>query len=122
MAQYKTFDITPALVVLAPPDSLSDITSLTVNGERPKGTRRVDRCRALIIEDQLLIGKDSPEGVQLVFRERITQLEKTKSNHHILTVSGKIIAIAKDKNCACGTKLRGWNPYGNYIPSTQDPR
>ena len=117
----KAFDITPALVVLAPASSLTDIKSLTVKGERPKGTRRIDRVRAVVIGDLFIIGQDSPEGVQVVFRERVVEIEKTENDWHLLTESGKIIAVTKDKNCACGTKLRSWNPYGSYIPSSQDP-
>lgn len=117
----KAFDITPALVVLAPSGSLSGITELKVKGERPKGTRKIDRVRAVVIGDLFLIGQDSPEGVKVVFRERLVEIEKTENDWHILTESGKIIAVTKDKNCACGTKLKSWNPYGSYVPSTQDP-
>lgn len=116
----QTFDISPALVVLAPPDSLSDITSLTVSGEKPKGTRKVDKVRAVVIEDQFLIGKDSQYDINVIFRERIEDIQKTKAGWHIKTRTGKIIAVAKDEKCACGTRLKSWNPYGSYIPSTQD--
>jgi len=113
----QTFDITPALVVLAPPDSLSDITSLTIGGEKPEGTRKVDRVRAVVIEDQLIIGKDSQYDINVIFRERIEEIQKTKSVWHLKTKTGKIIAVAKDKNCACGTRLKSWNPYSSYVPS-----
>jgi hypothetical protein len=121
MAAVKTMDVFPAIIRLAPPGSLSDITELPIIGDAPQGTRRVDTARAVVIQDVLIIGVDSPEGTQVVFREKITQLEKIGKTYHALTESGKIVTVAKDNNCGCGTRLRGWNPYGSFITSNQDP-
>jgi hypothetical protein len=121
MAIVKTMDVFPAVIRLAPAGSLSNITELNIIGDVPQGTRRVDTARAVVIQDTLIIGVDSPEGTQIVFKEKITQLEKLDKIHYILTESGKIVAVAKDNNCGCGTRLRGWNPYGAFIASSQDP-
>jgi len=121
MAVVKTMDVFPAIIRLAPPGSLSDITELKIIGDVPQGTRKVDTARAVVIQDTLIIGVDSPEGTQVVFKEKITKLEKLDKIHYILTESGKIVAVAKDNNCGCGTRLRGWNPYGSFISSSQDP-
>jgi len=118
--EHKTFDIAPALVALAPSDSLSGITDLSVSGAKPEGTRQIDKVRALVIEDQLIIGKDFPDGVEVVFQEQIKKIEKIEKQWHLLTSTGKIVAVAKDKNCACGTRLKSWNPYGSYVRLTQD--
>ena len=117
----KAMDVFPAIIRLAPAGSLSDITELNIVGDVPQGTRRVDTARAVIIQDMLIIAVDSPEGTQIVFRERVTQTEKVDKVHYALTESGKIIAVTRDNNCGCGTRLRSWNPYGSYVPSTQDP-
>jgi hypothetical protein len=117
----KAFDVFPAIIRLAPAGSLSDITELNIIGDVPQGTRRVDTARAVLLGDMLLIAVDSPEGTQVVFRERVTQTESDGKVHYALTESGKILAIVKDNNCGCGTRLRSWNPYGSYIPSSQDP-
>jgi hypothetical protein len=117
----KAFDVFPAIVRLAPAGSLSDITQLTIIGDAPQGTRRVDTCRAVLLADTLLIAVDSPEGTQIVFREKVVQTEVEGKVHYALTESGKILAITKDNNCGCGTRLRSWNPYGSYVPSSQDP-
>jgi hypothetical protein len=117
----KAMDVFPAIIRLAPPGSLSDITELNIIGDVPRGTRRVDTARAVIIQDMLIIAVDSPEGTKVVFRERVTQTERVDKVHYALTESGKIIAVTKDNNCGCGTRLRSWNPYGSYVPSTQDP-
>jgi hypothetical protein len=120
--KHKAFDTFPALVVLAPSDSLSDITELNIIGDKPKGSRKLDRCRVALIEDLLLIANDGPEGIKVVFRERIIESAKVEKTNYVKTVSGKIIAVTKDVNCGCGTKLRGWNPYGSFIPSSEDPK
>jgi hypothetical protein len=117
----KAFDVFPAIVRLAPAGSLSDITQLNIIGDVPQGTRRVDTARAVLLGETLIIAVDSPEGTQIVFREKVVQTEVEGKVHYALTESGKILAITKDNNCGCGTRLRSWNPYGSYVPSSQDP-
>jgi hypothetical protein len=122
MTTHKSFDVFPALLVSAPPGSLSDITELNIIGDKPQGTKKLDRCRAALIEDLLIVATDGPDGIKVVFRERIVESAKVEKTHYVKTISGKILAITKDVNCGCGTKLRGWNPYGSFIPSAQDPK
>jgi len=117
----KNIDIFPALIKLAPPGSLGEITDLNVTGPAPSGTRKLDRARAVIIDDTLLIAVDTPTGPNLVFKEKIVEQHHEKKLSRVRSVSGKIIAIGKDVNCGCGSRLRGWNPYGAFIPSSQDP-
>lgn len=68
-----------------------------------------------------MIAEDSPEGPKLVFREKVLEIKQESKLTHLLTESGKIIVVTKDHNCGCGSRLRSWNPYGNYISSSQDP-
>lgn len=118
----KHVDLFPAIVRLAPPGSLEDYTSLQVSGDAPQGTRKVDRCRAVVIESVLVIAQDAPEGPQVVFRERVQEISHENKITHILTESGKIIVMRKDENCGCGSRLRGWNPYGSaVVMSSEDP-
>ena len=118
----KSIDVFPALIKLAPPGSLEDFTQLQTKGDTPQGTRRVDRSRAVIIDDVLIIAQDSPEGPKVVFQEKVAEVSQEKKTSHVLTVSGKIIAVTKDDNCGCGSRLRGWNPYGSAIVmSSEDP-
>lgn len=122
LTMRKHIDVFPAVVRLAPPGSLAHYTDLAPTGDAPQGTRRVDRSRAVIIEDILLIAQDSPEGPKVVFRERVQEFSNDKKVSHVLTESGKIITIKKDENCGCGSRLRGWNPLGSAIAtSTEDP-
>jgi hypothetical protein len=118
----KSIDVFPALIKLAPPGSLSDYTTLQTTGDAPEGTRRVDRSRAVVINNVLIIAQDSPEGPLVVFKEAIEGMTQEGKTSHVLTISGKIIAISKDDNCGCGSRLRGWNPMGSAIvTSSGDP-
>lgn len=114
-------DIFPAIVRIAPPGSLEDYTTFSTTGDSPEGTRRLDRCRALVARGNLLIAVDSPEGPQLIFRELTESISGDRKLTQVLTSSGKIVAISKDNNCGCGSRLRAWNPYGAFITSSEDP-
>lgn len=118
----KSVDIFPALVRLAPPNSLEVITELGIRGDAPAGTRRLDRCRAVVLNEVLYIAVDSPTGPQLVFKEKVTEQNHEKKITHLRTESGKIIVITKDENCGCGSRLRSWNPYGFLVQSSEDPQ
>lgn len=118
----KEIDVFPAIVKLAFPGSLSDYTSLQIVGPAPQGTRRLDRCRVVVLGGLLMIAEDSPEGPKLVFREKVSEISQENKTTHLLTESGKIVAVIKDHNCGCGSRLRSWNPYGSHISSSQDPQ
>lgn len=119
----KKIDVFPAILYLAEPDSLQNYTDLQMTGERPKGTRKVDRSRIAVLDGLLHVAVDSPEGPKLVFRERLAAYEKDQNGttHHALTVSGKILVWDKDHNCGCGSRLRSWNPFGGILNATSDP-
>lgn len=117
----KRVDVFPAILRLAPADSLSDITTLNIRGDAPQGSRFLDRCRVAIVKDLLMVAVDSPEGPQLVFRERVIETRHIEKMSYAKTESGKILAFTKDENCGCGSRLRSWNPYGNVVGSSEDP-
>jgi len=117
----KEIDIFPALIRLAPPNSLKNMTDLTIRGDAPSGTRKLDRCRAVVIDKTLFVAVDSPTGPDLVFREKVVEQNHEKTLSHLKTESGKIIVITKDNNCGCGSRLRGWNPFGFLVSSKEDP-
>jgi hypothetical protein len=117
----KSVDVFPAVVRVAPPDSLEDITDLTVYGDAPAGSRFLDRCRVVILNEVILIANDTPSGPQLIFREKLVETHHIEKMSHVKTISGKILAFRKDDNCGCGSRLRSWNPYGNVMMSNQDP-
>lgn len=117
----KFFDVFPAIMRIAPPDSVTDTNSFGIRGDAPKGTRKLDRCRAVSLENVLRVVVDSPEGPKLVFQEKIQNQTKEGKTYWVETVSGKLFVIEKDNNCGCGSRLRSWNPYGTHISSNEDP-
>ena len=113
-------DVFPSVVALAEPNSLEDLRELMPKGPAPKGTRRLDRCRVVVFNNQLLIAVDSPSGPSLVFQENITFYEKYEKVHRVITETGKLIAFKKDDNCGCGSRLRSWSPYGSTLMAQGD--
>ena len=118
----KKVDLFPAIVFVAPPESLDNILDLDPSGGKPAGVRKVDRCRVVIIDGKILVVVDSPEGPRLIFREGVVEYVKNSDNnsYHALTDSGKVLAFTKDKNCGCGSRLRSWSPFGNYLSASGD--
>lgn len=117
-----TLDVFPALVWLAPPGSLSELSLLSTSGKSPEGTRKLDRCRVVVMNNSLMIAIDSPEGPKLVFKEAVVSRQTEGQMNRVKTETGKIIAFSKDHNCGCGSRLRTWNPYGNVLMSNMDPQ
>ncbi len=115
-------DVFPAVVWLAPPNSIG-LDELVIPGPCPEGTRKVDRVRVVLLGDNILIAQDTPEGPKLVFREKYLHKHTDYNHHAVLTESGKVVAFKKDASCGCGSRLRGWNPYGqnSSVYSSQDP-
>jgi len=117
----KKVDIFPAIIIVAPPDSFSDFSELLFSAEKPQDTRRVDRCRVSIHDSKLYVVVDTPEGFQVIFREKVLDYKKLDMQHNAITETGKIVAFRKDDNCGCGSRLRSWSPFGNYLSSVEDP-
>lgn len=118
-AMPKNVDVFPAVLKIAPPDSLSDIKSLNFLEKAPQGTRKLDRCRIVVVDDVILVAVDSPEGPELVFRERTTELLSVGGLHHVRTESAKIMVFKKDNSCGCGSRLRSWQPYKHLFSNEE---
>lgn len=118
----KKVDLFPSVVYVAPPEMYQDILDLDPTGGKPPGVRKVDRSRVVIYDGKIFVVIDSPEGPQLVFREGVLDFVKNEDtgSYHALTETGKIMAFTKDTNCGCGSRLRSWSPFGNYLSATGD--
>jgi len=112
----KVADVFPAIIKVAPEGSLEDFSTLQPVGVAPQGTRRLDRCRVVVLADTLMVVVDSPEGPELVFREKVIELSTEGKVTHALTENNKAVAFQKDTNCGCGSRLRSWNPYKSILP------
>lgn len=115
----KNVDVFPAVLKLAPPDSLSDFTALDFVQKAPDGTRRLDRCRIVIVQDTIMVAVDTPEGPDLVFREPITDFSSEGDLFHVRTESAKVMVFKKDRSCGCGSRLRAWQPYKHLFSNEE---
>ena len=125
-------DIFPAHFQVAPANVFTDVSTLNSH-PRQQGAFYVGTTRVLIMnvdsEQVVVVAQDSPEGAQIIFKEKVASLiappqeESKKSDlgtYRLITVSGKTLAFSKDTNCGCGSRLRSWNPY-RTIQSIKDP-
>jgi hypothetical protein len=117
-------DIFPAHFQVAPADVFTDVSTLNSHPHQ-QGAFYVGTTRVLIMNVEgnqiVLVAQDSPEGAQIIFREKIAELqEPNDGTYRLITVSGKALAFSKDTNCGCGSRLRSWNPY-RTMNSIKDP-
>lgn len=108
-------DVFPAAVAIAPSGAEIDFDNFGPRGGGPQGTRRLDRCRIVLVNDRIMIAVDSPEGPTLVFQEKYVLHQKKEKLHIVETLDGKVMVFRKDDNCGCGSRLRSWQPYGNIV-------
>lgn len=116
----KKHDIFPAIVVVAPVGT-ADVETMTTMPPLPEGAKRLERVRVVVLNGNIMIAEDSPDGPKLMFQEAITQLVVDEHLVKVQTQSNKTIAFHKQEHCGCGSRLRTWNPYGSTMYSTQDP-
>lgn len=102
-------------------DMFPAVVTVTAEGAEP---RTVSRTRVVVTEEAVFVAADAPAGPMLIFRERhaavVVGAKKEKDPSSVTTASGKVLAISKDDNCGCGSRLRSWSPY-NTVYSSNDP-
>jgi hypothetical protein len=59
----------------------------------------------------ITVASDSPEGPQIVFQQKYSEMSENDGTYRLSTLDGKMVAFEKDSNCGCGSRLRSWNPY-----------
>lgn len=110
-------DIFPAIVSIATQKTRKNVHDLVPHSG---SEGYVDRCRVIVTSEVVVIAADAPTGPQIVFQEAYELLvdpkpEEDRKIIRILTVSGKMLAFTKQEGCACGSRLRAWNPYKTII-------
>jgi hypothetical protein len=106
-------DIFPAHLAVIPEGFFEDVTELR-SSPATEGAHYLATTRVIVNETHIIVAQDSPNGAQIVFREEYDEYlpgESTKTDHRVVTKSGKMLAFKKDSNCGCGSRLRSWNPY-----------
>jgi hypothetical protein len=118
-------DIFPVNVVFAAPDfpvAVGDMRSMPPTPD----AAYVQTARVIITGDRIVVARDSNDGPQIVFQDRIDPTTHYKSprpseeDSYVTTVTGKKLAFRKDSACGCGSRLKSWNP-NKHLTSNQDP-
>lgn len=103
-------DVFPA-VVLAYPTADPALSTPT----------RLEKCRVIVTDSQILVARDSDTGPVLVFRDTpAVHTQTDRKTGTVVTTSGKRLEFSLLDNCGCGSRLRSWNPY-RELSSTKDP-
>jgi hypothetical protein len=119
------FDLFPARVVVCPEGSFAGIdidTFSWADAQHVQDSRRIEAVRVVILNDKILVASDSSAGPVLIFREGYdaATLVHSKKRATLTTSTGKFLAIDKDQNCGCGSRLRSWSP-SRIMNSSKDP-
>jgi hypothetical protein len=123
-------DIFPAVVSMTTiaPTQESQLTAS--NPATVLNARRLDRSRVIVTGDRIIVATDSPEGPLVVFNQlydqATAQLSKNVSTDSTLTTipgdssSPIYVAYRKSEDCSCGSRLRGWRPFGRIDSVTSN--
>lgn len=103
------YDVFPAKLVAAAPGIVEDFMLLSLNPPT-EGGFYIDRARVIATEGKVLVAVDTPDGAKIVFQENYVAFVKDDVSHFV-TESGKMLAVQRDTNCGCGSRLRAWNPF-----------
>jgi hypothetical protein len=102
-------DVFPAHLAVVPAGFLDDVYDLK-SAPATQGAYYLATTRVILTEDTIVVAQDSPNGAQIVFREKYDTF-LPGDDFRVVTSSGKMLAFKKDTNCGCGSRLRSWNPY-----------
>jgi hypothetical protein len=114
-------DIFPAHLAVVSADFTDDVTSLT-SAPATEGAHYIATTRVVVTDELIVVAQDSPDGAQIIFREKYTEFlppMHKKGDYRVVTETGKMLAFKKDTNCGCGSRLRSWNAY-KTITSMRD--
>lgn len=118
-------DVFPATVVVAP-EGLGAIPGSLHVSPPTAGTYLITDCRVIVYNGSIIVAQDNSSGPKIVFSESIVPESFSKSGDirstlsYVTTTSGKMLAFRRESSCACGSRLRSWNPF-RTMRSSQDP-
>jgi hypothetical protein len=119
------YDLFPAYISFLPADSETTAKEMKSGPPLPREARHFDRARVIVYQTKIVVAIDGDRGPQVVFQETYepAKFKRSKSrdeDSYLTTMSGKKIAFRRNDSCACGSRLRSWNPY-NTLHATGDP-
>ena len=122
-------DIFPAIVSMTTTQPTPDTPLNASNPTTTLNAKTVDRTRTIITDTRIIIAVDSPAGPKVIFNQLYDQasLQKgatSKTDSYLTTAQAEPIYIAyrRAEDCSCGSRLRGWQPFGalHATNSTKD--
>jgi hypothetical protein len=119
------YDLFPAYITFVPAEDPTTAQEMRSGPPHPRGARHLDRARVIVYQDKVLVAIDGDKGPQIVFRDTYETKDFKRSktrdeDSYLTTTSGKKIAFRRNDSCACGSRLRSWNPY-KTLNATGDP-
>lgn len=112
-------DIFPAVISMTrtKPGDNSPLTAK--NPATSLNAHKVDRARVIVTDERIIVAVDSPEGPTVIFNQAYdpdtAERSKNRNNDSFLTTKTEepiYVAYSRYDDCSCGSRLRGWNPFG----------
>jgi hypothetical protein len=123
-------DVFPAVVSMTTTEPTEEAPLYAANPSTVLGARRIAKARVITTDDRILIAIDAPEGPLVIFNQPYDQatakIVKGKTVDSTLVTldtdssSPVYIAYRKSEDCSCGSRLRGWRPFGNTYSVTSN--
>ena len=123
-------DIFPAVISMTTTEPTPEAPLYAANPSTVLNARRLDRARVVTTEDRIIIAVDAPEGPLVIFNQPYDQstakIVKSRTVDSTLVTldtdssSPVYIAYRKSEDCSCGSRLRGWRPFGNTYSVTSN--
>lgn len=121
-------DVFPAVVSMTTTEPTPEAPLTAANPASSLNARRLDRARVITTDERIIVAMDSPEGPVIVFNQAYDQdtvhIGKGRSSDSTLTTllqegANQIyVAYRKSEDCSCGSRLRGWRPFGSTYSVT----
>ena len=123
-------DIFPAVVSMTSTEPTPEAPLTASNPATTLNARRLDRARVITTDERIIVAMDSPEGPVIVFNQAYDQetahIAKGKTADSTMVTlyqedANQIyIAYRKSEDCSCGSRLRGWRPFGSTYSVTSN--
>lgn len=112
-------DIFPAVISMTTTLPTPDAPLASKNPATVLRAHKVDRARVIVTDERIIVAVDSPEGPTVIFNQAYladsAQRSRNRNLDSFLTTDTDqpiYVAYARYDDCSCGSRLRGWNPFG----------
>jgi hypothetical protein len=117
-------DIFPAVISMTTTQPTENAPLTAKNPATALAAHKVDRARVIVTDERIIVALDSPEGPTVIFNQAYdpeTALRsKNRNTDSFVTTKNEqpiYVAYSRYDDCSCGSRLRGWNPFGSVTSS-----